>query len=104
MKTNERGAILAIVIMAAVVFAIAAFALLTITLSSRKQARDVHQQRVRAHYAAEAGLVWAMQRLWVNPAYCGSPGPPQIDGMTVTVTVSNCGAGNVHTLQATVSY
>ncbi|MBI4323625.1 MAG: hypothetical protein HY596_05060, partial [Candidatus Omnitrophica bacterium] len=60
--------------------------------------------RLKAQYAAEAGLVWAMQRLWQDQAYCGAPDPPVINGLNVDVTVTSCGAGNTHTLSAKVLY
>jgi len=100
---NERGIALGIVILTAVVFSVAAFAVLTLTLGGTQRS-SASEQRLRAQYAAEAGLVWAMQRLWANPNYCGAPDPPAIGGINVDVTVTNCGAGNTHTISAKAAY
>ena len=72
--------------------------------ASRSQTSSLQAHRLKAQYAAEAGLVWAMQRLWRDQAYCGNPDPPAMNGYSVDMTVSNCGAGNTHTLSAKVNY
>ena len=69
-------------------------------MSTAQQAKD----RVQARYASEAGLVWAMQCLWANPAYCGTPDPPSLGGLGVDVTVTDCGANNTHKVRAKVVY
>ena len=103
MSANERGMALGAVIILSVVFAIAAFAAMTMSVS-RAQTSGMQGRRLQAQYAAEAGVVFTMQRLWRDPTYCGNPAPPAISGMTVNVTVTNCGAGNSHTVQARVTY
>ncbi|MBI2495743.1 MAG: hypothetical protein HYW10_04165 [Candidatus Omnitrophica bacterium] len=63
---------------------------------------------MRARYAAEAGLVWAQQQLWVTPtsSFAGNP-DITIGGIGVDITVNPpCGATPCppQTLQARVSY
>jgi hypothetical protein len=67
--TGQRGAALGMVVLVAVCFSIAAFTALILALS-RTRTKDFYKRRVVAHYAAEAGLVWAMQRLWADPSEC----------------------------------
>jgi len=103
MSNNERGMALGMVIVMALIFAVAAFGVMTLSVSrSQTSGRQAH--RLKAQYAAEAGLVWATQRLWRDQAYCGTPDPPAINGMSVDVTVINCGAGHTHALIAKVLY
>ena len=100
---NERGVALGMVIVLALIFAVAAFGVMTMSVSrSQTYGRQTH--RLKAQYAAEAGLVWATQRLWSNQAYCGVPDPPPVNGMNIDVTVTNCGAGRTHALTAKVLY
>ena len=103
MRRNARGAVLGLVIITAVVAAIASLTVLQIAIHQARHAK-FHHDRTRTRYAAEVGVVWAQQRLLNNPGYCGAPDPPVIDGMTVDVTVTNCGAGNAHAINATVVY
>ena len=105
---DQRGAALGIVIVTALICGVAAYTVLFMASSATRRGRMFHA-RTRAHYLAEAGLVVAMQRLWVNPDYCSGTEFVDTDGdgtgdTPVTVTVTNCGADNVHQLQTTVSY
>ena len=103
MSKNERGIALGMVIVLALIFAVAAFGVMTLSVNrSQTSGRQTH--RLKAQYAAEAGLVWATQRLWSSQANCGVPDPPPINSMNVDVTVTNCGAGKTHTLLAKVLY
>ena len=83
--------------------AFASLAVLQLAISQTQHAK-FHENRTRSRYAAEAGIVWAQQRLLNDPTYCGVPDPPAIDGIAVTVTVTNCGAGNTHAVSARVDY
>jgi len=74
MRRNNRGAALGLVIVTAAIFAVAAFAALTMALSRAQVATVIGPERLRASYAAEAGLVWAMERLWTTPAWGSPPG------------------------------
>lgn len=68
MRANERGMALGIVIFSAIVFSVASFAVLNVAMS-RAQTSTFQEGRVRARYAAEAGLVWARERLWADPGF-----------------------------------
>ena len=120
MSNNERGVALGMVIVMALIFAVAAFGVMTLSVS-RNQTSSRQAYRLRAQYAAEAGLVQATQRLWRDPTYpaascidgtcpaCSPAGSSLTDtatvaGTSVAITVTNCGAGNVHALVAKVLY
>ena len=122
MRHDERGMALGIVLMASIVFSIAAYGVLTMAVSRAQQEDFLGDRRIRAHMAAEAGLVYAMQKLWADPNYpnpcCGGgcsgstktdTWPLDTDGVggtdtTIDISVANCGAGNTHTLSAQVVY
>ena len=116
MDVRERGAALGFVIAIAALFAIAVFAALVMALSARQHSTEFYEQRLRARYAAESGIVWAMQRLWADPTEC-FPGPgdftvPDPDGagplapIDVQISVPPpCTPATVNkTLKATVTY
>ena len=99
-----RGAILPIVAGTALLCAIAAYAILIMTLAQAKHTA-FYRERTRARYAAEAGIVWAQQRLFISPTWGGGTLP--IDGINVAVTVAPpCGAPPcpLQTIQAAVMY
>ena len=98
---RERGIVLAVAILTAITCSIAAYLVLFLAISQARQARFYHQ-RVRARYATEAAIVWAQQRLRADPAYCNTAIPPLFEGYQVTVTVTNCGAGLTHQIQARI--
>jgi Tfp pilus assembly protein PilX len=116
---NKRGIVLGVVLLAAVAFSISAFAALTMALTRTRLDR-LYAKRFRAQYAAEAGLVWAMQRLWVNqgawssaPGWAGPPNdPPEMDtngngtpDTKVDIILPPCGAPcEARKLQAKVDY
>jgi len=120
--SRERGAALGLVIITAVVFAVAAFAALTMALSRAQVANTIGPERLRSNYAAEAGLVWAMERLWADPTWgSGVGGPPDLvvpndmngdgviapgEGVSVDVQIAACGGPPCpdRQLQATVVY
>ena len=101
--STERGAILPIVLGTALLCAIAAYAVLIIVAAQGRHAQ-FYRGRLRARYAAEAGMVWAKERLWLNPTYCGNPAPPPIEGMVVSITISDCTAGSNKTIAARATY
>ncbi len=120
MKTNERGMVLGMVIIMALIFAVAAFGVMTLSVS-RSQTSALQSHRLKAQYVAEAGLVQATQRLWRDPTYpaascidntcpaCNPVGSSLTDtttvaGTSVEITVTNCGAGNTHKLSAKAVY
>ncbi len=108
-QIRNRGAALVAVIVTALITSIIAFGALLLAMS-HAQTSDVQVDRLRAHYAAEAGLVLAQQKLWANPGYCGefwsldTDGVGGVDPTNVSITVTNCGAGNSHRIQAKVIY
>ena len=124
-RAHERGMALAIVLASSVIFSIAAFGVMTLALSRAEHGEAVGNRRMRAHYAAEAGLVQARQKLWADPDYpnpcCGGPCvgksktdtwkvDTDMDGKAetlVTITVDECGATfnkGKHRLSAKVNY
>ena len=103
MLRNHRGAVLGVAILTALVSSVAAYIILMLALTQARLAR-FHRERIRARYAAEAGVIWAQQQLWTTPGYCGNPPPPSLNGLTVTVSVTNCEAGLDHTVKAQVTY
>jgi len=104
---GERGAVLGFAIMTAFLASLAAYAMLVIAASQAQHAR-FHREHASARHAAEAGLVWARERLTREfaggPTFCGTPGPPDINGMSVEVTVSPCPGGWPRTVSSTVTY
>ena len=98
---SQRGVALGMVVLVAVCFSIAVFTALVLALSRAKQ-KDFYKRRARAQYVAEAGLVWAMEQLWVDQTYCGIPPLPTMNGLTATITVTNC-SGTNHTVSSTVN-
>ncbi len=100
---NERGGLLVLIMVSALLAAIMSFSVLELAIAQAKRAR-FHRLRGSARYAAEAGIVWAQQRLLQNPAYCGTPDPPPFGTITVDVGVTNCGGGNPHAISAKVTY
>lgn len=115
---GERGVVLSLVIITSIIFGIAAFGLLTMALSRlRISGALLGPNRLRAGYAAEAGVVMAMQELWANPADCAfgpanngvytidtyNDGDPSND-TTVTVTTTGCPPTPGTKLQAKVTF
>ena len=91
---NERGIAVGMVIVMALLFAIGAFAALMSALT-RLRISGTIRQGIVARYAAEGGLVYAMQKLWVDPAYCGTGATPISIGAKgytkdVHITVTPC--------------
>ncbi len=75
MQMRNQGAIaLGVVMITAIVFSVAAFAALTAANSRAAIARNLSGPRLKAAYAAEAGLVWAMQKLYADPTAFNSAG------------------------------
>ena len=88
---KERGMVLGIVVVMALVFSAAAFAALNVALSrSRRPGVFSNERYLRARYAAEAGVVWATQQLWGNPTECFSASPDHLvddDGNSATPAI-----------------
>lgn len=71
---HERGLALGIIILSSVMFSAAAVAVLNFAVSNSQHA-DQQEGRLQDRYAAEAALVWAMQKLWANPSECFAANP-----------------------------
>jgi len=112
---HDRGSVLGITIMTALICGIAAYAVLQASISEARHSRFT-KERIEARYLAEAAIVQAREMLWRNPATCltnanvpidtngdGLPGSPATEP-AVQVTITNCGAGNRHTITARADY
>ena len=100
-RRRSRGTILTVAVLTAFVCSIAAYLVLFLAICQARQAR-FYKQRLRARYVAEAAVVWAQQRLWLDPAYCNGAIPPVLEGYQPQATVTNCGTGNTHLVQGLV--
>ncbi|MBI2104200.1 MAG: hypothetical protein HYT90_01270 [Candidatus Omnitrophica bacterium] len=92
-RAGERGAVLTAALISAFLASIASYLVLQIAVSQSRHAR-FHEEHAVARHAAEAGVVWAYDRLIYEtmgggPVYCGGDSLT-INGMTVDVTVSGC--------------
>ena len=63
---RERGAALTMAVLAALMSAIAVYTVMVLALSQARQAR-FFKERLLARNAADAGVVWAQQRLFSSP-------------------------------------
>jgi hypothetical protein len=95
---NEDGAVLLVILIAALISTISLYALLQMAISQARRNR-LHLARPAARHAAELGLVWAQQRLWLNPNDCFGASPdvqidadadPSTPDMPVNVTATPC--------------
>ena len=106
MRNNERGAaVLVLLVIGAIVFAVMAYAVLAVSVS-KKDLSHFEEDRARARYAAEAGMIWAYQKLWADPTYCNSVPSPQVtlNGLKVGVLITNCPGGDDHEIITTVNF
>ena len=101
---QERGAVLGVVVITAFVCAVAAAAALTMSTHRAHVSYRFDEDRLLSRAAAEAGMVWAMERLWSNPNFCAPSNQDLLlNGHVVDVQISNCGAGNSHEITAVVT-
>jgi Tfp pilus assembly protein PilX len=94
MGETQRGAVLGIVVLSSIVFSVAAFAVLQ-TVMARAQIIHHRQETQHARFAAEAGLVWAMQKLWAGAT--ASPPIAECFGSTADVSIDTDGDGTPET-------
>ncbi|MDP3703952.1 MAG: hypothetical protein Q8R78_06150 [Candidatus Omnitrophota bacterium] len=110
MSGSDRGMILAVTMMMALVASIVSYGVLQLAVSQGRQGRFFRSQTT-ARYLAEAGMVLAYERLRAAPGWCG--GTEQLDANgngtledweRVTIAVTNCGgpAGTTHEIRVTV--
>lgn len=105
---SRKGIALYLTIMVALIGALAGLTMLTVAISHIKRSQFWHQ-RGRARYLAEAGLVLARERLFIDPDYCGGTesldtNGDQVGDTPVTIGISNCGEGNRHEIRATARH
>ena len=107
MKTQERGVVLAAVVITALICAVAAYTVLLMATSRARQAK-FYRERDAARYAAEAGMIWAReQKLWTDPRWSSGPGTDvTINGFDVDIVLPACASSpcETRTLQAKVIY
>ena len=114
---NERGmAGLITAVVTALIFALAAFAVLVMALARAQQNNPLDPTRLRARYAAEAGIVWATSQLWNDPRWDASgKGFVKVDtdadgtaetkvNLTMPACVTKAPNCEDRKLQATVTY
>ncbi len=115
--TSQRGAVLGIVIITALICSIIAYAVLVLARSQARRSR-AFQGRMEARYLSEAGFIIATNRLRQDPNYpgCTTPGDTkqttervdtngdQVGDRGVLVEVTNCGAGRNHTINVQTEY
>ena len=103
--TTEGQALIGVVIISSLLFMLASAAALSSSLSNRSRVKTYSSDRLRAYYATEGAVVQAMQKLWVNPNYCGETfaASANTNNLPVVVTVTNCGPGNDHQISAQVA-
>ncbi len=88
---NRRGAALLLAMVTALLCGIAAYSVLFAAVSAARQGK-LFRERTQAQHAAEAGLVWAMQRLWQGPVdFTAGTTDLVVDGIPVDV-VGACAA------------
>ena len=84
---DRNGSTLVMAILVAVIFAVAAYAVLYMSLGMRQRA-DFSERNLRARYAAESGYIIAMQRRWTNPNDCPPSTPFDDDDNPATPDVT----------------
>ena len=106
---DERGYAIAMVLVLAFVFSIASFGVLFVAISQGRQTR-FYEQRVKARYAAEGAIAWALQQLFLDGRWKAPSGlPVAVGGFSVVVTMPACtqpapGCEHPRELQAKVTY
>ena len=88
---KERASVLWLLLVVSLVAAVASYGALFAAISHARRTK-FNRTRTAARYAAEAGLVWAMERLWQDPSWTPPGGTPTltINGIGVIVTMPNC--------------
>ena len=88
----ERGYMLTMVVMAAVICAIVSYALLVTSIAQARQGR-LYKTRAPAVDAAEAALVWAQAQLLADPVWWSAQGGAPdviINGLDVDIIMPQC--------------
>jgi len=82
---QQRGAALLVVLFVALVGSVGVYGVLMTSMGMTRQSIGL-SNALRARYAAEAGLVWARQRLWESLQDFGGGTDLTVNGMDVDVT------------------
>lgn len=100
---NQRGMALILATVVALICAAGTYAMLMMATSQARWSVAVTQHE-QARYLSEAGVIWATQRIWQDPAFCtGGPQLIPLAGASVEVTVTNCALGP-HQIHSRVVY
>ncbi len=91
MGMTQRGTSLTIVIAMALLASIAAYAILIVATGAARRG-GAFQRHAVARYSAEAGIVWAMQRLELQPTMSFAAGNTDltVNGAAIDVIVPAC--------------
>ena len=104
---HEHGFALTFAVIIALLTAVSVYAVLTMVLAQARQGNALIEQQ-QAQYAAEGGLVWAQQQLFVNPLWSSAAGNTDVTiaGTPVDIVIPPCGANPCppRTLQAKTQY
>lgn len=90
-RRDERGFALVMATLIALLTAISVYTILTMVLAQARQGASVMGQQ-QAQYAAEAALVWAQQRLFIDPTWSSADGNTDvtIGGVPIDVVIPPC--------------
>ena len=103
----QQGTVLPLTVAIALLASISAYTILMMARAQALQAR-FYRERTLARYAAEAGIVWAMQRLWNDPAWSSGAGTDFTtpEGVAVDIVMPSCALTPCERrqLQAIVTY
>ncbi|MBI4354386.1 MAG: hypothetical protein HY595_04035 [Candidatus Omnitrophica bacterium] len=105
--SRQRGLVLGLVVVTAVVFAAISYAALFWALHLARLSGAVDVRLLQARFAAEGGIAWAMQQLAYNPAWSSGVGTDlTLNGIHVDVVIPACAATPClpRKLEAKVSY
>ena len=90
---NQRGFALVLATIVALLCSIGTYIMLTMAASQARWTTAMTRHE-RARYLAQAGMVWATQRIWQDPAFCTlGPQAVALQGGAVEVTVTSCMVG-----------
>ena len=89
---NNRGWVLSLVIVTAVIFAIAAYTALFMAVSRLRRSGSLTVRQVHARLAAQGGMAWAMQKLIDDPTWDSPAGNVDLtlNGMGVDIIIDPC--------------
>ena len=87
---QNRGIVLSAVLILSIIFGLAAYADLMLAMNVSKK-RKFWKERMNARYAAEAGVVYAKQIIWIDKRWASPEGVDfYLNGFGVDVVVPAC--------------